>query len=71
MRYIDAIEMLKPLGIGFFYDDTLKLFTLVLDETLVYLHPADFQGFDVPDMKTWVARRLIQYSESKPIITFH
>lgn len=71
MRYQDAIDMLNPLGINFIWDKNLKLYLLVLDETIVYLHPEDFKDFDLPNMKTFVARSLIEYSNSKPVIVFH
>jgi hypothetical protein len=71
VRYQDALDMLNPLGISFLYDKGLKLYLLVLDETVVYLEPQEFRDFDLPNMKTWVARNLIEYTKSQPIITFH
>jgi hypothetical protein len=71
MQSQEAIDFLEPVGIQFVYNDTLKRYLLILDESYVYITPEDMERFDMTSFKSFVARVLFQYRAAEPHIVYH
>jgi hypothetical protein len=61
----EIIKILDPLGIQIVYDKNLKLFLVILDEQMEYLHPSDLNRFDEDEFKTFLAKALIRYAAQR------
>lgn len=70
-----AKEIVAPLWIQIEFDKSANSYVLVLDEHIEYISAEDFNNFDVPDFKTFVGRKVIDYVKAfdgvQPKLHFH
>jgi hypothetical protein len=71
MKIEDARAMLEPYGVIIHYDDALKLYMLILNSVIVYMHPEDLRNADEPELKTFIAQYVLQHIASNPTVTLH
>ena len=61
MNLEQAKKLVAPYSIGFFFNKNLKLYCVVLDNTIEYITPTDFDRYDVPEFKSVISKKLVEY----------
>lgn len=55
----------------FYFNETLKLWMVVIFGAIIYINPKDLEEFDEPLFKTLIGQALMRYVATNPRVMFH
>ena len=66
-----AKALLEPFGCYVLYNETLRLYMVILSGVTVYIHPEDLAKIDEPELKSFVGQSVLRVLSTSPQVMVH